>query len=109
MPKVIQQARNIIVIGSSAGGPRVLKWIFKGLPLLKASVIVVQHMPKFINDSLRDSIASVTEMRVAIASDGDRLENGCVYIAPSEVHLRLEDNRTIRLATTLRCTSLGAM
>jgi two-component system chemotaxis response regulator CheB len=53
---------NIIVIGSSAGGPRILKSIFTGLPKLDAGVVVVQHMPKFINESLRDSLSSVTSM-----------------------------------------------
>jgi two-component system chemotaxis response regulator CheB len=98
MPKEIQKSRKIIVIGASAGGPRALKWIFTDLPALNASVIVVQHMPKFINDSLRDSLSSVTAMRVTIARDGDLLENGRVYIAPSEVHLNVEDNRIVRLA-----------
>jgi len=98
MPKGFQKSRNIIIIGSSAGGPRILKWIFTGLPLLKASVIVVQHMPKFINDSLRDSLASVTAMRVTIAENGNRLEHSRVYIAPSEVHLSVADNRIIRLS-----------
>jgi two-component system, chemotaxis family, protein-glutamate methylesterase/glutaminase len=98
MPKGIQGSRNIIVIGSSAGGPRALKWIFQGLPALNAGVIVVQHMPKFINDSLRDSLSSVTAMRVAVAGNGDRLESGRVYIAPSEVHLSLVDNRILRLS-----------
>jgi len=98
MPNGIRKSRKIIVIGASAGGPRVLKWIFTGLPALNASVIVVQHMPKFINDSLRDSLSSATAMRVTIARDGDLLENGCVYIAPSEVHLSVVDNRIVRLS-----------
>lgn len=75
-----------------------MKWIFQGLPALNAGVIVVQHMPKFINDSLRDSLSSVTAMRVAVAGNGDRLESGRVYIAPSEVHLSLVDNRILRLS-----------
>jgi two-component system, chemotaxis family, protein-glutamate methylesterase/glutaminase len=88
---------NIIVIGSSAGGPRALKWIFTGLPRLDAGVIVVQHMPKFINESLRDSLSSVTSMSVSIAEDNAALESGRVYIAPSEVHLTVSENRMLRL------------
>ena len=74
-----------------------LKWIFKGLPMLNAGIIVVQHMPKFINDSLRDSLSSVTPMRVSIAENGAALESGTVVIAPSEVHLSLVENRIVRL------------
>jgi two-component system chemotaxis response regulator CheB len=97
---VLKQAikpENIVVIGSSAGGPRVLKWIFKGLPRLNAGVIVVQHMPKFINESLRDSLSSITSMTVRIAVDNSPIERGTVYIAPSEMHLTLADNRILRV------------
>jgi two-component system chemotaxis response regulator CheB len=98
MSEWVIQPKTIVVIGASAGGPRVLKTLFHGMPRLKASVIVVQHMPKFINDSLRDSLAAGTRMRVVIAQNGDRLEDATVYIAPSEVHLVIRHNRTLRLA-----------
>ena len=75
-----------------------LKWIFKDLPRLNAGVIVVQHMPKFINESLRDSLSSATAMTVRIAEDNAAIESGFVYIAPSEVHLTVVDNRTLRLS-----------
>jgi two-component system chemotaxis response regulator CheB len=88
---------RIIVMGSSAGGPRILKEIFSGMPKLNAGVVLVQHMPRFINQSLRESISRVTGMAVAVAEDGDMLENGKVHIAPSELHLRLVQNRHIRL------------
>jgi two-component system chemotaxis response regulator CheB len=97
MPEWVIRPKHIIVIGASAGGPRILKTIFTSLPKLKASVIVVQHMPKFINDSLRESLASSTQMKVHIAKNGDSLEDGKVYIAPSEVHLKMIGNKTIRL------------
>jgi two-component system chemotaxis response regulator CheB len=88
---------KLIIIGSSAGGPRILKDLFHELPRLKASVIVVQHMPKFINESIRDMIGEQTQMDVQIARHGDILKEGIVYIAPSERHLRLIDNRKIEL------------
>ncbi len=88
---------RIIVMGSSAGGPRILKEIFSGMPKLNAGMVLVQHMPRFINQSLRESISRVTEMTVAVAEDGDMLENGKVHIAPSELHLQLVQNRHLRL------------
>lgn len=95
--KQVIQPDNIVVIASSAGGPRILKWIFTGLPRLNAGVIVVQHMPKFINESLRDSLSSVTSMAVRIAEDNAPIESGTVYIAPSEQHLTVLDNRILRV------------
>ncbi|HEX9935238.1 MAG TPA: CheB methylesterase domain-containing protein [bacterium] len=93
----LQTVQNVVVIGSSAGGPRILKEMFSGLPKLKAGMVLVQHMPKFINQSLKESIERVTGMVVAIARDGDALENGKVLIAPSEQHVAFVQNRGVRL------------
>ncbi len=74
-----------------------MKPFFDGLPILNGSVIVVQHMPKYINGSVRKTFDNLTEMEVSIASHGDNLESGVVYIAPSEVHMTLFNNKTIQL------------
>jgi two-component system chemotaxis response regulator CheB len=91
------KVKNIVIIGSSAGGPRILKELFKDLPLLKGSIIVVQHMPKFVNESLTGSLDHLTAMSVRLAQNGDKLQSGTVYIAPSEVHLELVNNNEIKL------------
>lgn len=88
---------KLIIIGSSAGGPRVLKDIFHEVPRLKASIIVVQHMPKFINESICEMIGDQSQMKVRLARHGDLLEEGIVYVAPSENHLRLINNRQVEL------------
>lgn len=88
---------NIMIIGSSAGGPRILKEIFTDLPLLNGCIVIVQHMPKFINESFCRTLNQTTGMDVQIAKEDDVLHAGRVYIAPSEVHLELINNRTIRL------------
>ena len=90
--------QNIIIIGSSAGGPRILKNIFQDLSLLDSAIIIIQHMPKFVNESLCDNLNNLTEMSVVIAHDGEELQSGTVYIAPSEVHLELEKNDKIKLS-----------
>jgi two-component system chemotaxis response regulator CheB len=89
--------KNIVIIGSSAGGPRILNTIFHDLPRLDGCIIIVQHMPKFINDSLRQSLSRTTRMAVEMAKDGDVLESGKAYVAPSEVHMGLVKNQQIRL------------
>lgn len=92
-----RQSTNIVVIGSSTGGPKTLGRIFSDLPRLKGSIIVVQHMPKFINQSVRRTLDRAGGMEVAIAEDGEIIGDGKVYLAPSEVHLEMVDNRRIRL------------
>jgi len=91
--------QTIIVIAASAGGPRILKDIFSGMPKLNAGIVLVQHMPKFINQSLQESLSRGTDLVVRIAEHGCLLECGTLYIAPSELHLQLLDNRQIVLAT----------
>jgi two-component system chemotaxis response regulator CheB len=92
----------IIVIGASAGGPRILKQIFTNLPKLNCSVILVQHMPQFINDSIAQSLDACSQMSVCIARDGELLKPGMVYVAPSEVHTTVLHNQIIKLGGTER-------
>ncbi len=97
MPEWNIQKRTIVVIGASAGGPRTLKTIFSGMPKLNASIVVVQHMPKFLNEPLRETLSALTSMRVQLAEDVHYLRPGNVYIAPSERHLTLLGNRRLHL------------
>ncbi len=89
--------RNIVIIGISTGGPKTLKPFFDGLPALNGSIIVVQHMPSYINESIRKSLDSITKMEVKLACHGEDLKHGIVYIAPSEIHMTLLSNKTIQL------------
>lgn len=88
---------HLVVIGSSAGGPRILRELFTGLPRLNGCIVIVQHMPAFINESLRKTLDDVTEMSVVLAEEGARLESGMVFIAPSEKHLLISKDYTISL------------
>ena len=89
--------KNLVIIGSSAGGPRILKEIFQNFPVLNAAILVIQHMPKFVNESLRYNLDMLTEMPVSIAQHGDRLNPGNIYLAPSEVHCKFINNQEIQL------------
>jgi len=89
--------RNIVIIGISTGGPKTLRGFFDGLPLLDASIVLVQHMIKCANRSLCATLNSLTEMEVKIASHGESMKPGVVYFAPSEVHLKLINNKMIQL------------
>ncbi|NQT25057.1 chemotaxis protein CheB [candidate division KSB1 bacterium] len=89
--------KKLVIIGSSAGGPRILKELFDGLPRLNGVIIIVQHMPKFINESLCDTINEYTQMDVRLVEDGIPLENHSIYIAPSEKHIKLISDESFQL------------
>jgi two-component system chemotaxis response regulator CheB len=95
--QVNMKASSIVIIGSSGGGPRILKELFSGLPKLNGAIILIQHMPRFLNESIRQNLEEWSNMNVKIAQDNEQIENGTIYIAPSERHLELINNRQIRL------------
>lgn len=88
---------NMAIIGSSGAGLPILTSIFQDMPKLHGSVILIQHMPFYINQAVCNGLAAITEMHVKIAEQDERLRPGTVYVAPSELHLRLVHNNLIRL------------
>lgn len=103
MLSAIKEARtktvcdNLIVIGSSTGGPQTLRAIFASLACLDTAIIVVQHMPKVINNSLVTQLDTSTPMHVKLAEHREPLMHGTVFFAPSEYHLVVADDKTLRL------------
>jgi len=77
-----------------------LRGFFDGLPLLNASILLVQHMIKCANKPLCETLNSLTEMEVKIACHGETIKPGVVYFAPSEIHLELTNNRLIQLVNS---------
>ncbi|WP_048182087.1 CheB methylesterase domain-containing protein [Methanoculleus sediminis] len=89
--------RTIVVIGSSTGGARTLEVVFSQFPLVDAAVILVQHMPHSMNSALCRHIEEISFMDVRVPEDGEEIEHGKIYVAPSDVHLKLVENRKICL------------
>lgn len=88
---------NIVLIGASTGGLKVLEEMFPHLPVLKAAVIIIQHITPFIDQAFVTSLARVSKMPVMLAVEGQNLQPGQVYLAPGGVHLNLVGNRSIHL------------
>ena len=85
------------MIGSSTGGPLVLEQVVGGLPRLRAAIVIVQHIPGHFVPRLRDNLQQGSAMEVRVATDGDRLLHGRVYLAPSGLHLRLGPEEVLEL------------
>lgn len=90
-------ACNLIVIGSSTGGLKILEQIFVRLPVLKAAVLIVQHITPVIDQAFVTSLARVSVMPVKLAQNGETVQEGRVYLAPGGVHLTMVQNSAIRL------------
>jgi two-component system chemotaxis response regulator CheB len=88
---------NLILIGSSTGGLKVLEELFPRLPVLKAAVVIIQHITPLVDQSFVTSLARVSKMPVCLAMEGTALQTGTVYLAPGGVHLTLIRNSVVHL------------
>ncbi|GAB4294943.1 MAG: CheB methylesterase domain-containing protein [Desulfuromonadia bacterium] len=91
-------APDLVIIGSSTGGLKVLEQLFPSLPVLNAALLIVQHITPVVDHSFAGSLQRVSRMPVRLARQGDDLTPGEVLLAPGGVHLTLVGNRSIRLA-----------
>lgn len=80
---------DIIVIGASAGGLPVLSDLVAQLPgNLNAAIFIVQHISKDASGLyLVQSLGKVSSLQCKIATEGDIIKPGVIYIAPSDQHL----------------------
>jgi len=82
---------KVIAIGISTGGPPVLEKIFTNLKKdFSIPILVVQHMPPAFTKALAERLCKLSQRQVKEAEDGEKIENGVIYIAKGGVHLAVE-------------------
>ena len=87
-------ARDIVVIGASAGGVEVLKSLVSALPAdYSGAVFVVLHIPPTVASVLTTILRRASRLRCVTATDGAPIESGTIYVAPPNFHLLLEPGR----------------
>lgn len=90
--------KRAVIIGGSAGSLEVL---LKVLPILKHDlsfpIIIVVHRKQGMDSLLTDLLANKTKLKVKEADEKEPIENGTIYIAPSNYHLLVEKDFTFSL------------
>jgi len=82
---------EIVVIGTSTGGPSALQLIFSNLPGgLPVSIAVCQHMPAGFTKAFAERLDKYSAWDVKEAEQGDILTPGRAVIAPGGYHLQLK-------------------
>jgi two-component system, chemotaxis family, protein-glutamate methylesterase/glutaminase len=85
---------DVVVVGASAGGVEALRAVVTHLPAgLEAAVFVVLHLPPSGPSVLPQILERAGRLRAVHASDGERIERACIYIAPPDEHMRFADGR----------------
>ena len=88
--------RDLVAIGTSAGGVEALLYLVKRLPIeFPASVLVTIHMPGRARSSLDEVLTRAGPLPARFAREGDVVKKGCIYLAPPDRHLLLDDYRVL--------------
>lgn len=92
----------LVVIGSSTGGPNLLKHLVRDLPAsFPASLIIIQHMPKFFTKVFSENLNAVAPFPIREARNGDCLESGVGLVAPGDRHLFIDRQTNGRAGITI--------
>jgi two-component system chemotaxis response regulator CheB len=79
---------QLVVIGSSTGGPQALRDVVAAFPAgLTAPVVIAQHMPALFTKILAEHLDKAGNLACKEAEDGERLQSGHIYLAPGDFHL----------------------
>jgi hypothetical protein len=91
------KGRNIIVIGTSAGGLEALDTLIGQLPTnLPASIFIVQHLaPENDGGPLLHRLGRHRAFGCKLAKDGESFRLGRIYIAPPDNHLLVKKDRIL--------------
>jgi two-component system chemotaxis response regulator CheB len=81
---------KLIFIGASTGGTEATREVLMQLPADAPAVMITQHMPPGFTKSYAARLDGLCRIRVAEASDGERVLPGHAYIAPGGLHLSVE-------------------
>ena len=87
-------ARDVIVVGASAGGIHAVIELLSRLPAdLPAFMGIVIHRGAASTSNWSATLGLKTALRVVEPRDGDSLTRGVVYIAPADCHMTFEHDR----------------
>ncbi len=92
-------AIEVVVLGTSTGGPNALAEVFSRLPAdFPVPILIVQHMPPMFTRLLADRLSAACPVKVQEASSGTVLQPGRAWIAPGDYHMIVvRDGGQVRL------------
>lgn len=99
-PEIDAQIKNcrLLAIGGSAGSfTDMIEWVkmLRDIP-----VVLIIHRNKDHKSNLTSLMQYFSKMKVKEAEDGEKIENGVIYIAPAGFHLTLDNDFRWKLLDT---------
>ena len=90
----MNQIRNLIAIGASAGGIRAIIKVIEGFPeTIDAAIMIVLHLSrKSSSQNIIEICQRHTTLKCEVAQDMTEIEKGKIYLARPEHHLMVKNN-----------------
>jgi len=84
---------QLVVIGSSAGGIEALSKVVAGLPAdFPAPIVIAQHLDPRRQSHLGEILARHTSLELRIVEEAAALEDGVIFVVPSNHHVEVTDH-----------------
>ncbi len=85
-----KRSNHLIAIGASTGGTEAIKTIITKLPSNSPPVVITIHIPQTFSARFAERINDYCAVNVQEARHGQKIKEGNVYIAPGNMHLKIE-------------------
>ena len=97
--RIIKEFKDqLIVIGASTGGPRAISLILSKIPSSFPPIIVIQHMPEGMVEPWVKRLQTLhSHLNIEIPTNGEKLRENKVYIAPGGKHCGLKSGKSFHL------------
>ena len=103
-PLRTEAAADVVVIGTSTGGPQALRYVLSRIPAdCPAPIVMVLHMPVGYTEMYAAKLNELAPLKVIEAQGGEAVEAGTAYLAPAGRHLTFvrEAEKTVRIRLSL--------
>ena len=90
MPRLSADQFDLVVVGSSTGGPAVLETIFSALPSpYPLPIVIAQHMPSLFTKSMSERLDRTCQVPAHHVDQPLILERGHIYMAEGGKHIKV--------------------
>jgi two-component system, chemotaxis family, protein-glutamate methylesterase/glutaminase len=91
-------AKDIVVIGASAGGIDALKVLVASFPKdLKAAIFITLHVAPYGTSMLPEILERAGPLAASDGKDWEPIQHGRIYVAPPDCHLLFEKDGYVRI------------
>jgi len=82
---------DIVLIGTSTGGPVALQKVLTSLPAnFPKPILLIQHMPASFTGAFAERLDKLCKIKVKLAEDGDPIKAGVALLAPGGKQMLVE-------------------